>query len=73
MLLLVGNIYVFVEGFSKPRVQFSVRYLKAEKRQITIAKNFCEELLYGSGGTSCKYGAFPWAGNPNHNQRTAIF
>jgi len=42
MLLPVGNIYVFAEGFSKPQVQLLMRYLKADKRQIKTVKDFSE-------------------------------
>lgn len=46
MLLLVGNIYVFVEDFSNPQVCSSVRYLKTEKKQIKTVKDSSQELLY---------------------------
>lgn len=50
MLLLVENIYAFLEDFSKPQVCSSVRYLKTEKKQIKTVKDSSQELLYSQEG-----------------------
>lgn len=50
MLLLVKNIYVFLEDFSKLQVSSSVRYLKSEKEQIKTVKDYSQKLLYSREG-----------------------
>lgn len=50
MLLLVKNIYVFLEDFSKLQVSSSVRYLKSEKKQIKTVKDDSQKLLYSQEG-----------------------
>lgn len=63
MLLLVGNIYVFVEDFSKPQVCSLVRYLKTEKETNIDSERF-QSRAFVPGGTSCKCGSFCWAKTP---------